>query len=196
MNNLNNPAAMSDAAFQQVQSQLIMQQRDQQLTVEHRRDWEAQHLAVFVDPPPAVLTAIRARQAAIQREQQRLEQLAKDSYTTSMEALKRRYRERRDLTGLEYDARQRALHNEWQARRVDLARRYVFTFADQRLRDIREQAYTASRAADVAVWEQESGPLIESYALPEPPAWASEPAHGVEDDDGPAPVRRQSRAAR
>ncbi len=196
MHNLNSPQGLSDAAFVAANNQILRQQRDQQLTVEHRRDWEREHLAVFVDPPPAVLTAIRARQAALQREQQRLEQLAKDSYTTSMEALKRRYRERRDLTGIEYDERQRALYEEWQTRRLDLAHRYIFTFADARLKAIQEQAYTAGRADIDALWDQESGSLIESYALPEPPAWACAPGQGVAADDRPATVRRQSRAAR
>jgi len=125
-----------------------------------------------------------------------LRAVAKDIYTAGLEALKRRYRERRDITGIEYDDRQRALHEEWQTRRVDLARRYVYVFADARLKEIQEQAYEAARTAADAVWERAGSALIESYSLPEPPAWAAEPEHGVEDDDRPAAVRRQSRAVR
>jgi len=137
-----------------------------------------------------LILGLQARQAAIQSQQQRLEQLAKDIYAASLEARKRRYRERRDITGVEYDAGQRELHNQWQSRRVDLARRYVYTFADARLKEIQGQAYEAARAAADAVWEREGAALIESYAMSQPPAWASEPEHGVEDDK---PARRAAR---
>ncbi len=177
MQNLNSPQALSDAAFQQVQTTLINQARDSQLSLQHKATWEREHRMVWTEAPVAVRTAIRAKQAAIEAMQQRLEDLAKDMYTGTLEALKRRYRERRDLTGMEYDQRQRDLHNEWQSRRVDLARRYVYTFADARLKEIQEQAYEAARVAADAVWEREGRTLIESYGMPEPPAWASEPAH-------------------
>jgi len=104
--------------------------------------------------------------------------------------VKTRSRARRDITGIEYDQGQRDLHNEWQTRRVDLARQYVYTFADARLKDIQEEAYEAARAAADAVWEREGAALILSYAMPEPPAWASQPEQ-AEDDK---PARR--RAAR
>ena len=121
--------------------------------------------------------------------------MAKARYNAGLEALKRRYRERRDITGVEYDAGQRELHNEWQARRVDLARRYVHTFADARLKEIQEQAHTVSTAARDAKWEREGAALIESYAMPEPPAWATEPeqAEAVEKTTG---RRRPATAAR
>ncbi len=196
MTNLS-PQALSDAAFQQVNNQLINQARDSQLSLQHKANWEREHRMVWTEAPLAVRTAIQARQTAIQHQQQRLEQMAKDVYTASLEALKRRYRERRDITGQDYDQRQRDLHSQWQTRRLDLARRYIFTFADARLKEIQEQAYAAARAAADEVWNREGEALIESYAMREAPAWASEPAHGVEDDDDrPAPVRRQSRAAR
>ncbi len=176
MTNFNSPQTMADAAFQQVQNTLINQARDADLSIKHRRDWEARKIMVLVEPPVALRTAIRTRQDAIQRQQQRLEELAKDIYTASVEALKRRYRERRDITGLQYDQGQRELHSQWQTRRVDLARRYVYTFADARLKEIQEQAYAAARAASDEVWEREGAPLIESYAMPESPSWATEPA--------------------
>jgi len=191
MNNLNSPQALSDAAFAQVQNTLINQARDADLSIKHRRDWEARKIMVLVEPPVALRTAIRARQDAIQRQQQRLEEMAKDLYTASLEALKRRYRERRDLTGIDYDQRQRDLHTSWQSRRVDLARRYIFTFADARLKEIQEQAYAAARAASDEVWEREGAGLISSYATPEPPLWASPPEQAEGDD---RPARR--RAAR
>jgi len=198
MTSLNSPQGMEAAAFQQVQNTLINQARDSQLSLQHKASWEREHRMVWTEAPLAVRTAIQARQAAIQSQQQRLEQLAKDIYTASLETLKRRYREKRDITGVEYDAGQRELHNQWQSRRVDLARRYVYTFADARLKEIQEEAYEAARASADAVWEQEGAALIESYAMSQPPAWASEPAQGdgVEDDDRPATVRRQSRAVR
>ncbi len=177
MTSLNSPQGMEAAAFQQVQNTLINQARDAQLSLQHKASWEREHRMVWTESPLAVRTAIQARQAAIQSQQQRLEQLAKDIYTASMEALKRRYRERRNITGLEYDEGQRALHQEWQKRRVDLARRYVYTFADARLKEIQEEAYEAARASADAVWEREGAALIESYAMSQPPAWASGPAH-------------------
>jgi len=177
MNNLNSPQALSDAAFAQVQNTLINQARDSQLSLQHKATWEREHRMVWTEAPLAMRTAIRARQDAIQRQQQRLEEMAKALYNASLEALKTRYRARRDITGMEYDQIQRDLHNSWQARRVDLARRYVYTFADARLKNIQEQAYEAARVAADAVWEREGAALIESYAMPEPPAWASEPAH-------------------
>jgi len=120
--------------------------------------------------------------------QQRLEDLAKDMYTGTLEALNRRYRERRDLTGMEYDQRQRDLHNEWQTRRVDLGRRYVYTFADTRLKKIQEEAYAAARAASDEVWEREGAALIASYAMPEPPSWATQSEHPATET---TPTRRQ-----
>ncbi len=188
MHNLNSPQVLSDAAFQQVQNTLISQARDAELSVRHRADWETQHKMCWTEAPVAVRTAIRAKQTAIEAMQQRLEALAKDMYTASLEALKRRYRERRDLTGIDYDQRQRDLHTSWQSRRVDLARRYVYTFADARLKDIQEQAYAAARAASDEVWEREGLALIESYAMPEPPAWASEPEQAATET---TPVRRR-----
>jgi len=188
MNNLNSPQALSDAAFAQVQNTLINQARDSQLSLQHKATWEREHRMVWTEAPLAVRTAIQARQAAIQSQQQRLEQLAKDIYTASLEALKRRYRERRDITGVEYDAGQRELHNEWQTRRVDLARRYVHTFADARLKEIQEQAHTVSTAARDAEWEREGAALIESYAMPEPPAWATQSAQAATET---TPTRRR-----
>jgi len=190
MTNFNSPQTMADAAFQQVQNTLINQARDADLSIKHRRDWETRKIMVLVEPPVALRTAIRTRQDAIQRQQQRLEEMAKALYNASLEALKTRYRARRDITGIEYDQGQRDLHNEWQTRRVDLARQYVYTFADARLKDIQEEAYEAARAAADAVWEREGAALILSYAMPEPPAWASQPEQ-AEDDK---PARR--RAAR
>ena len=189
MHNLNSPQALSDAAFQQVNEQLIAQARDADLSIKHRRDWEARKIMVLVEPPVALRTAIRTRQDAIQRQQQRLEDLAKDIYTASVEVLKRRYRERRDITGLQYDQGQKELHSLWQSRRVDLARRYVYTFADARLKKITEKAYDAARATSDEVWAGEGVALLESYSMPESPAWATEPARGVEDDDRPARCR-------
>ncbi len=189
--NLNSAQGMEAAAFQQVQNTLISQARDAELSVRHQTDWQKAHRMVWTEAPVAVRTAIRARQTAIEAMQQRLEDLAKDMYTGTLEALKRRYRERRDITGMEYDQRQRDLHTSWQSRRVDLARRYIFTFADARLKEIQEEAYEAARAAADAVWEREGAALILSYAMPEPPAWASQPEQ-AEDDDTPA----RRRAAR
>jgi hypothetical protein len=177
MHNLNSPQVLSDAAFQQVQNTLINQARDSQLSLQHKASWEREHRMVWTESPLAVRTAIQARQAAIQSQQQRLEQLAKDIYMASLEALKRRYRERRDITGVEYDAGQRELHNQWQTRRVDLARRYVYTFADARLKEIQEEAYAAARAASDEAWEREGATLIESYAMPQPPSWATQSEH-------------------
>ncbi len=191
MTNFNSPQTMADAAFQQVQNTLINQARDADLSIKHRREWEARKIMVLVDPPIALRTAIRARQDAIQREQQRLEEMAKALYNARLEALKTRYRERRDITGIEYDQRQRELHNEWQTRRVDLARRYVHMFADARLKEIQEEAHTVSHTASAAVWECKGAALIESYAMPEPPAWSTQPEQAEEDDK---PARR--RAAR
>ncbi len=196
MNSIDSPQGMEAAAYQQIQNTLISQARDSQLSLQHKANWEREHRMVWTEAPLAVRTAVQARQAAIQHQQQRLEELAKALYTASLEALKRRYRERRDLTGIEYDQRQRDLHNEWQTRRVDLSRRYVYVFADQRLKAIQEEAYAAARAAADEVWEREGAALVESYTLPEPPAWTSEPAHGAEADDSPSSVRRQSRTAR
>ncbi len=195
MNNLNSPQALSDAAFQQVQNTLISQARDADLSIKHRREWEARKIMVLVEPPIALRTAIRTRQAAIQGHQERLEEMAKALYTVSLEAVKRRYRERRDITGMEYDQRQRDLHQECQTRRVDLARRYVYTFADARLKEIQEEAYEAARAAADEVWERAGAGLIESYALPDPPAWASEPAH-TEPVEKTTGRRRPATAAR
>ncbi len=193
--NLNSAQGMEAAAFQQVQNTLISQARDSQLSLQHKATWEREHRMVWTEAPLAVRTAIRARQTAIEAMQQRLEDLAKDMYTGTLEALKRRYRERRDITGQDYDQRQRDLHGQWQTRRLDLARRYVYSFADARLKEIQEQAYEAARVAADAVWEREGRTLIESYAMPEPPAWASEPAHteAVEKTTG---RRRPATAAR
>jgi len=188
MNNLNSPQALSDAAFQQVQNTLINQARDSQLSLQHKATWEREHRMVWTEAPLAVRTAIRARQTAIEAMQQRLETLAKDMYTASLEALKRRYRERRDITGVEYDAGQRELHNQWQSRRVDLARRYVYTSADARLKEIQEEAYEAARAAADAVWELEGAALIESYAMSQSPTWATQPAQAATET---TPTRRR-----
>lgn len=188
MTNFNQPQTIADAAFQQMQNTLINQARDADLSIKHRREWEARKIMVLVEPPIALRTAIRARQDAIQREQQRHEERAKSLYNAGLEALKRRYRERRDITGVEYDAGQRELHNEWQARRADLARRYVHTFADARLKEIQEQVHTVSTAVRDAEWEREGAALIESYAMPEPPSWATQSAHPATET---TPTRRR-----
>ncbi len=73
MNNLS-PQALSDAAFQQVNNQLINQARDSQLSLQHKASWERERRMVWTEVPLAVRTAIQARQAAIQTQQQRLEQ--------------------------------------------------------------------------------------------------------------------------
>jgi len=67
--------------------------------------------------------------------------------------------------------------NQWQTRRVDLVRRYVYTFADARLKEIQEEAYAAARAASDEAWEREGATLIESYAMPQPPSWATQSEH-------------------
>ncbi len=175
--NLNSPQGMEAAAFQQVQNTLISQARDSQLSLQHKASWEREHRMVWTEAPLAVRTAIRARQAAIQGQQERLEEMAKALYTASLEAVKRRYRERRDITGIEYDQLQRDLHNEWQTRRVDIARRFIYRFADARLKEIQEQAYAAARAASDEVWEREGALVLDGYALPESPSWATPSEH-------------------
>ena len=190
MNSIDSPQGMEAAAFQQVQNTLIAQARDSQLSIQHKANWERDHRMVWTEAPLAVRTAIQARQAAIQTQQQRLEEMAKALYTAALEALKRRYRERRDITGQDYDQRQRDLHSQWQTRRLDLARRYIFTFADARLKEIQQQAYAAARAAADEVWNREGEALIESYAMSEPPAWASE---SEQDDGGDTLPTRQRR---
>lgn len=196
MNNPNNsPQALSDAALRHVWNTQISLQRDAELSIKHRIDWEQEKRMVLVEPPVALRTAIRARQDAIKRQQAQLEEMAKALYTASLEALKRRYRERRDITGLDYDQMQRDLHNGWQARRVDLARRYVYTFADARLQEIQEASYAAARAAADAVWEREGAALVEQYSMPAPPSWATEPEH-AEPGEKTTARRRTAVAAR
>jgi len=194
MNNLNSAQALSDAALRQVWNQQMAMQRDAELSVRHKIDWEAQHRMVWSEAPLALQTAIRSHQRAIQTQQERLEEMAKALYMAALETLKRRYHERGDITRIEYDQRQKDLYSDWQNRRVDLARRYIFTFADARLKDIQEASYAAARAACDEVWAREGGALIESYAMPEPPTWAREP----EPEEGPAdkkPARRRSAVA-
>jgi hypothetical protein len=195
MNNLKAPDAMSDAVFQQVVNQQITRQRDADLSVRHKIDWEAQHRMVWIEAPLALQTAIRSHQRAIQTQQERLEDVAKGLYTAALEALKRRYHERGDITRVEYDQRQKELYSDWQNRRVDLAKRYIYTFADARLKSVQEQSYAAARAASDAVWAREGASIIESYAMPTPPSWSRE----SEPEEGPAdkkPTRRRSAAAR
>ncbi len=194
MRNLNSAQALSDAAFQSICNQQITMQRDAELSVRHKIDWEAQRRMVWTEAPLALQTAIRTHQSAIQAQQEQMEEMAKGLYTATLEALRRRYHERGDITRIEYDHRQKELYAEWQNRRVDLARRYVYTFADAQLKDIQEASYAAARAASDAVWAREGAALVESYALPEPPSWASEP----EPEEGPdekKPTRRRSAVA-
>ncbi len=194
MRNPNSAQALSDVAFQQVVNQQMAMQRDAELSVRHQLDWEQQHRMVWTEAPLALQTAIRTHQSAIQAQQERLEDVAKALYTAALEALKRRYHERGDITRLEYDRRQKELYSDWQNRRVDLAQRYVYKFADARLKEIQEASYAAARAASDKVWAREGASLIEGYAMPAPPAWASKP----EPEEGPddkKPARRRSAVA-
>lgn len=186
---------MSDVAFQQVVNQQMAMQRDAELSVRHKIDWEAQHRMVWTEAPLALRTAIRTHQRAILTQQERLEDVAKALYTAALEALKRRYHERGDITRIEYDHRQKELYSEWQNRRVDLARRYVYTFAAARLTSIQEASYAAARAASDKVWAREGAALIESYAMPAPPAWASEPEQTPAEPGEKKPARRRSAVA-
>ncbi len=194
MNNPTSARAMSDAVVRQVTNQQLYAQRDAELSVRHQVDWEQQHRMVWTEAPLALRTAIRTHQSAIQGQQGRLEEVAKALYTAALEALRRRYHERGDITRIEYDRRQKELYAEWQNRRVDLARRYVYTFADAQLKDIQEASYAAARAASDAVWAREGAALVESYALPEPPSWASE-SEPEEGPDEKKPARRRSAVA-
>ncbi len=196
MNNLNSAQAPSDVAFQQVVNQQMAMQRDAELSVRHQLDWEQQHRMVWTEAPLALRTAIRTHQSAIQTQQERLEDVAKGLYTAALEALKRRYHERGDITRIEYDRRQRDLHNEWQTRRVDLAQRYVYKFADMRLKEIQEASYAAARAASDKVWAREGAALIEGYAMPAPPSWAREPEPEEGTDEKKPTRRRPATAAR
>ncbi len=61
MRNPNSAQALSDVAFQQVVNQQMAMQRDAELSVRHKIDWEAQHRMVWtecqasaVDVPPLV----------------------------------------------------------------------------------------------------------------------------------------------
>jgi len=194
MRNPNSAQALSDVAFQQVVNQQMAMQRDAELSVRHKIDWEAQHRMVWTEAPLALRTAIRTHQSAIQTQQERLEDVAKGLYTAAVEELKRRYHERGDITRIEYDRRQKDLYSDWQNRRVDLAQRYVYKFADARLKGIQEASYAAARAASDKVWAREGAALIEGYAMPAPPSWASE----SEPEEGPAekkPARRRSAVA-
>jgi hypothetical protein len=190
MNNPTSAHAMSDAVVRQVTNQQLYAQRDAELSVRHQVDWEAQHRMVWTEAPLSLRTAIKTHQSAIQGQQEHLEKMAKALYTASLESLKRRYHERGDITRIDYDRRQKELYADWQNRRVDLARRYVYTFADARLKDIQEASYAAARATVDEVWAREGAALIEGYAMPAPPSWAREP----EPEEGPAekkPARRR-----
>jgi len=194
MNNLNSPQAMSDAVLRQVTEQQLYAQRDVELSVRHQLAWEQQHRMVWTEAPLALRTAIKTHQSAIQAQADRLEDVAKELYTAALESLKRRYHERGDITRIEYDQRQKELYSDWQNRRVDLAQRYVYKFADARLKEIQEASYAAARAASDKVWSREGAALIEGYAMPAPPAWSRKP----EPEEGPdekKPARRRPVAA-
>ena len=185
---LNSPAGLADAAFVAANNQLLRQQRDQQLTVEHRRSWQAQHLAVFVDPPLELQHEIRARQAAIDRRATDLTQLATATYKAALAALKTRYHEG-EITRDHLEAEESRLHREWNDRRLEIADVFVHRFADTNLAQAQETAYTAAKEAPDAVWAAEGPRILALFRLPADPDWATSP-DVAEDDDRPA--RRRS----
>lgn len=192
MNNLNSRQWLSDAAMQQANNQLIMQQRDQQLTVEHRRSWQVQHLAVFVDAPQDLRQAVRTAQQAIDRRATDLTQQATVTYKAAMTALKDRYHEG-EFTRDYLEQEEHRLHRQWNERRLEIADVFAHKFADTNLAQAQETAYVAATEAADAVWAVEGKRILALFRLPADPDWAAAPDVTEQDI---TPARRRSRAAR
>jgi len=190
--NLNSPAGLADAAFVAANNQLIMQQRDQHLASQHRRDWASQKQAVFVEPPLELRYEIRARQAAIDRRATDLTAQATATYKAALAALKARYREG-EFTRDYLEAEEHRLHREWNDRRLEIADVFVHRFADTNLAQAQEAAYVAAKESADAVWAAQGKRILDLFWLPADPDWAVSPEVAEQDI---TPARRRSRAAR
>ncbi len=187
---LNSPAAMADAAFVAANNQLIMQQRDQQLASQHRRDWALQKKAVFVEPPLELRHEIRARQAAIDQRATDLTAQATARYKAALADLKARYREG-EFTRDYVETEEHRLHREWNDRRLEIADVFVHRFADTNLAQAQEVAHTVTTETSDAVWAAEGPRILALFRLPADPDWAASPDVAEQDSK---PARR--RAAR
>lgn len=185
---LNSPAAMADAALVAANNQLIMQQRDQQLASQHRRDWALQKKAVFVEPPLELRYEIRARQAAIAQRATELTAQATARYKAAVADLKARYREG-EFTRDYLETEEHRLHREWNDRRLEIAEVFVHRFADTNLAQTQEVAHTATTETLDAVWAAEGPRILALFRLPADPDWVASPDVAEEDSK---PARRRS----